>query len=412
MNQKTRINRMNNQSSLRKPSHLSLVVILLVVLTGVLFFILAQRATANEILSPNAGDVPLSSKISYQGEIHHNGTAYDGSCAMKFQLFDAESGGSSVSSEESFSSINVDDGVFTVALDFGSEPFTGASRYLNIAVKCGSDSSYTTIGGRVSFNATPYALSLRPGAVISGEEMSGEVITAVNTDTGYDSVAIYGRSGDEVPVTNSMGIGVRGDSGNGIGTAGYTDFGAGLFGYAIGGSGENYGVYGATQSDAGYGIYSQGNAHVDGNLTFKPITSYISLPGAAFHPSDEGHSYINSGFSLMPQNTSYSGYLAHVQLPHNAVITKLSYSSTDWSVNNNSSVSLYRALPTGSETEMATVSSEGQSGVPATLSDSTISDPIINNKLYGYYIWASFPSPADDFVLHNVTIEYTINQPH
>ena len=403
---------MNNQSFSRKPPYLSLVVILLVLLAGSLFFILAQRATANEILSPNAGDVPLSSKISYQGEIRHNGTPYDGSCAMKFQLFDAESGGSSVSSEESFSSIDVDDGVFTVALDFGSEPFTGASRYLNIAVKCGSDSSYTTIDGRVPFNATPYALSLRPGAVISGEEMSKDVLTAVNTDTGFDSVAIYGRSGDGINEPLGSGIGVRGDSANGNGIAGLTTTASGVLGYATGATGINYGVYGATNSPSGYGVYSNGNAYVEGNLAWTPITSYISLPGAAFHPSASFYLFANSGSSLFPQDASSSSYLAHVQLPHNAVVTKLSYSYSDSNVNENSSVSLYRTVPTGSETEMATVFSVGQSGVPATLSDSTISDATVNNNLYGYYIWANFPNPSVDFVLYNVTIEYTINQPY
>jgi hypothetical protein len=55
--------------------------------------------------------------------------------------------------------VQVSNGVFTVQLDFGANPFsTGAARYLEIAVKKPSDAAYTTLAPRQLLSATPYAL--------------------------------------------------------------------------------------------------------------------------------------------------------------------------------------------------------------------------------------------------------------
>ena len=51
------------------------------------------------------------------------------------------------------------DGLFTVALDFGSGAFTGAARWLEIAVRCPAGSgTYTTLSPRQALTSSPYAV--------------------------------------------------------------------------------------------------------------------------------------------------------------------------------------------------------------------------------------------------------------
>jgi hypothetical protein len=83
----------------------------------------------------------------------------------------------------------------------------------------------------------PYALSLRPGAIVGGDVEYGEVIRAVNTAPSNDSYGLYGQS-----YSNYYGVGV--------------------YGYASATGGPVYGVYGQTRSPGGAGVLAKG---VDSN---------------------------------------------------------------------------------------------------------------------------------------------------
>jgi hypothetical protein len=56
------------------------------------------------------------------------------------------------------SGVTVTNGIFTVQLDFGSTPFMGADRYLEIRVKKPSDATYTTLTPRQKLTSAPYAI--------------------------------------------------------------------------------------------------------------------------------------------------------------------------------------------------------------------------------------------------------------
>ena len=72
--------------------------------------------------------------FTYQGRLDHNGSPANGRYDFVFQVFDAVSGGASVGGSLSTNGIGVSNGLFTVALDFGSSPFIGARRWLRISV--------------------------------------------------------------------------------------------------------------------------------------------------------------------------------------------------------------------------------------------------------------------------------------
>ena len=115
--------------------------------------------------------------FTYQGQLKQSGATFSGNCDFQFTLWDDPTAGAQVTGAVSKPNMAVNRGVFTVPdISFGisSNPFyqsfSGAARWLQIAVRCPAGSgSYTTLAPRQALTATPYALSLRPGAQIVGD---------------------------------------------------------------------------------------------------------------------------------------------------------------------------------------------------------------------------------------------------
>ena len=106
-------------------------------------------------------------------------------------------------------------------------------------------------------------------------------------------VGVSGHGG-QYGVTGSDGTtaGVRGDSGYvGVWGAGTS---WGMYGEATGTSGQNYGVYGKTDSASGYGLFSAGNAHVNGTLSKTAGSFKID------HPLDPERRWLSHSFVESP----------------------------------------------------------------------------------------------------------------
>lgn len=221
-----------------------------IVIIGLITALLATIAQAepgapgNATLAANVG-----TSFTYQGRLIKDGTPVNGVCDMQFALWDSASGGTSVGTT-SVNGVNVAGGLFTIpALDFGSNAFTGQSRWLEIAVRCpASSGSYTTLTPRQALTATPYALSLRPGAQVVGDVSDASSLFAQNTINSGLSYGIYGRS------DSTSGRGVAGfasaSSGEAVGVFGLTasSNGSGVTGEAWASTGPTVGVYGVTRS--------------------------------------------------------------------------------------------------------------------------------------------------------------------
>lgn len=194
------------------------------------------------------------SAFTYQGRLDQSGSPVNDSCNFKFTLYDAASGGSVVGSTVTKTGVPVTDGVFSTDLDFGSGYFTGDARYLQIQVQCSGDSSYTSLSGRVALNAAPYALSLVPGAVISGTHPTGRVLSVSDTATSGFTFGVFSES-NSTEGTGVMGYGAVGVRGQSDSTSG-----AGVVGQATATSGATSGVYGLNDSPSGYGVYGDNTA--------------------------------------------------------------------------------------------------------------------------------------------------------
>ena len=205
---------------------LTLLTIALLVAVGV-GFIHAQESAPQGQMSIQAS---LGTAFTYQGRLMDNGHPANGTYDFRFRLYDASTGGHTVGSPLYRHDVSVQNGLFSVTLDFGYNAFTGEARWLEVAVRPGSSTgSYTPLTPRQPIYAVPYALSLRPGATI-------------RDDT--SSVALNSYYRLLPPASLSWKYGIEASSN---GSATNTTY------IGVGGRGRDIGVYGESPSANGYG---------------------------------------------------------------------------------------------------------------------------------------------------------------
>jgi hypothetical protein len=114
-----------------------------------------------------AAPAPAGTAFTYQGQLNNGGGPYNGLASFQFRLFNAVAAGSQVGTTVTVCDVPVTNGLFSLTLDFGANPFDGSDRWLEIGAQtaAGNCSTFTTLSPRQAVNATPYAIrSLAPWA--------------------------------------------------------------------------------------------------------------------------------------------------------------------------------------------------------------------------------------------------------
>lgn len=110
---------------------------------------------------------PVGTQFTYQGRLEDNTQPANGLFDFEFRLFDALAGGAQAGVVVLANDIPVENGVFSVELDFGAGAFTTQARWLAVAVRDGSSSgSYDALAPRQALTAAPvaqFALAGNPG---------------------------------------------------------------------------------------------------------------------------------------------------------------------------------------------------------------------------------------------------------
>jgi hypothetical protein len=206
-------------------------VALVVLLTFTAGYTLAGASKARGDLpaqSPLAVSGQVAKSFTYQGVLKENGQPVTGSRDMSFFL---HSDGNCASQfyDVGVPGVAVSDGLFAVELQVQNYVFDGEAVWLQAEV-----------GGQKlgcqKITPVPYALSLVPGSWMLGSVMGDAMLEVVNQ-------------------SNTGG-------GSGITARIYAPEGRALVGAAYSITGLNYGVYGATGSASGYGVYGQNNGGV------------------------------------------------------------------------------------------------------------------------------------------------------
>src|SRR4051812_37025855 len=74
--------------------------------------------------------------FTYQGRLNDAGSPVTGAYDFRFILHDSnDQPGGAIAGPVTNSAVSVDKGLFTTTLDFGANVFTGANRWLEIAVR-------------------------------------------------------------------------------------------------------------------------------------------------------------------------------------------------------------------------------------------------------------------------------------
>ncbi len=100
----------------------------------------------------------LGTAFTYQGKLTDGGLPAHGLYDFRFALYDAPSSGNPVGPLLATDAVPVTNGLFTVELDFGAEPFTGEARWLQVSVRSNGLAKFTALSPLQAVTPTPTAL--------------------------------------------------------------------------------------------------------------------------------------------------------------------------------------------------------------------------------------------------------------
>lgn len=106
---------------------------------------------------------PLGTAFMYQGRLVDANQSADGLYDFEFKVYDANVAGTQKGSTIDVNECDVIDGYFTVSLNFGSGIFDGNDRWLEIGVRPGEPNVYTILTPRQQITPAPYALYAASG---------------------------------------------------------------------------------------------------------------------------------------------------------------------------------------------------------------------------------------------------------
>jgi hypothetical protein len=106
-----------------------------------------------------AAQAPLGTAFTYQGQLKMAGQPVTGTADIQMSLWNAAVGGAQIGTTVTVTDVDVLNGLFTVAPNFGPTAINGEARWLEIAVRSPSGSGgYTTLSPRQELTAAPHAL--------------------------------------------------------------------------------------------------------------------------------------------------------------------------------------------------------------------------------------------------------------
>jgi hypothetical protein len=172
------------------------------------------------------------------------------------------------------------------------------------------------------------------------------------------------------------------------------------------------GKVGIGTTDPSQKLDVNGNAHVEGNLTWQTKTGYVSIAGNSFTPRSHLAKYHKYYYGIKEGEDIdiICYFFAPVQLPHGATVTKLTFYWSDGDPDYDVHLNLRKLHMTDNYTLMASASSTG-SGYDGSSYDDSISDATIDNSQFCYSLYLFWDSGLADYIIaYGAIIEYTFTE--
>lgn len=383
--------------------------------------------------------------FTYQGQLaDSSGNPITTPQDFQFTVYTVASGGASVGAVTTASNVTPDNGRFTATVSPGPGIFTGADRWLQIAVRPAGIGSYTTLLPRQKVTPTPYALrslsdrwkegspSVTTNDTAFGNYVSLNRTTPI-TSAGFFTVSTPtgagGYGGMYVETQSDAGLPFYGYATNGFARAWtYVHGTDGSWRVNIGGDRlfvSNTGKVGIGASPGGAeALQVSGAVAATGTVTAQnlayaaPRPRFLSIGPEAFHPVNHAHTGNFGGEPISNlaflDSSVASGYIvAPVNLPHGSTITGVTF----YLVDSTSAASIRGALlrrpvqfrPTQiiSDVNSATASAD-----PVAYPGFSPQTPVVDNSAYTYFVsgWCADWQGSSTAVA-SVVIAYTVTEP-
>jgi hypothetical protein len=225
-----------------------------------------------------AGDqaeAAMDDVIPVQGRLtDDSGNPLNGTYSIRFSIYNVSTGGTALCVD--VDDVQVTNGLFNAHMDY-CENADISGEQLWLGVKVGSDPEMTP---RQAIYAVPYAWSLRPGAMIIGD--NDPVLFVRTNSTTANSRALEGYAS----ATGAQVYGVKGTVRSSSNTA------AGVYGDSWATSGVNYGVWGVSASADGRGVYGKAES-----------TTATGRPSGVF-----GYAAADRGMGVFGRSDGVDGY--------------------------------------------------------------------------------------------------------
>lgn len=162
------------------------------------------RAVATTLLAGMCCQPLLAQPFTYQGMLREKGVPADGNYDFRFRLYRDPDGSNQVGSAVFRTNVPVQNGVFTVQVDFG-DVWTGEARYMEVSVRRARVGSYTLLSPMV-LHLTLFSLDVRrmlntfPG--LESQACQRALRTMWTNDTIYTAGAGLQLSGNTFSIAN------------------------------------------------------------------------------------------------------------------------------------------------------------------------------------------------------------------